>query len=587
MASRLACLFLAVALHPGLAWTQQETLRTKPDTGLPEFAEDNERRIDPGEDQWRSEVLHDAAKPVIKHFLEDLVNGREFSDVSFAADFRCSVLRPELETVYNDRTIAVRRARAIPPEEFGPDRLIELAKAFRAPVGPDAKIGLFMMKLVSVEIDAPDRFRIRVFLHSHAEEQGAVLQWNVELESFWRVGASDEEVALAGIRLLNYEEVSGPSKLLPDHSMTVFGGTPGYREQVLMGTEEWTSRVDRILGKSFFGENGIAVGDVDGDGHDDLYLCQQAGLPNRLWLWRPGGKAVEVSAAMGVDFLDKTSGALIADFDGDGFPDIALGVGSDVAMCWNNGQGKFEPMRLEGHGPGAIYSLAAADSDQDGDLDLYACRYAPDGLMSAVPHPYHDANNGAENIFWRNEGGRRLNVATNEVGLGMNNTRFSLAAAWEDFDDDGDQDLYVANDFGRNNLYLNDKGKFRDVAAERGCEDLASGMGVTFGDVDQDGDADLYVTNMFSSAGRRIATQEDRFMEGQQQELHKFYVRHARGNSLLVNDGRGKFTDVTDKAGVAVGLWGWGSIFFELDNDGRADIYAPNGFLTSAKTVDL
>lgn len=586
-ASLFACAIVALLLHPASARAQQETLRTKPDGGLPEFAEDNQRRIDPGEDQWRSEVLHDAAKPILKHFLNDLAGGGNFSEVHFAEGFRCSVLRPELATVYNDRTIVVRRARAIPPEDFGRERLADLAQAFRAPVGPDAQLGLFMMKLVSVEIDAADRFRIRVFLHAHAEEPGAVLQWNVEIESFWQVGASDEDVALAAIRVLDYEEVSGPAKLLPDHSMSVFGGTPGYREHVLLGTEDWTNRVDRILGKSFFGAQGIAVGDVDADGHDDLYMCQQAGLPNRLWLWRPDGKAVEASAAMGLDFLDKTRSALIADFDGDGFADLALSIGTDVALCWNDGRGKFEPMRLAGPGTGEIYSLAAADSDGDGDLDLYACRYVQDGLLSAVPHPYHDANNGAENVFWLNEGKRRLRVATNEVGLGMNNTRFSLAAAWEDVDDDGDQDLYVANDFGRNNLYLNDKGKFKDVAAERGCEDLASGMGVTFGDVDRDGDADLYVTNMFSSAGRRIATQDDRFMKGEQRELHQYYVRHARGNSLLVNDGRGKFTDMTDQAGVAVGLWGWGSIFFEFDNDGRSDVYAPNGFLTSTQTVDL
>jgi hypothetical protein len=64
-------------------------------------------------------------------------------------------------------------------------------------------------------------------------------------------------------------------------------------------------------------------------------------------------------------------------------------------------------------------------------------------------------------------------------------------------------------------------------------------------------------------------------------------VRHARGNSLLLNDGKGFFHDATDAAGTAVGLWGWGSIFFELDNDGLPDVYAPNGFLTNEKTTDL
>lgn len=586
-ASRAAFLVLAILLLPGLGRAQQDTLKTKPDTGLPAFVEDAKRRIDPEADQWRSEVLHDAAKPIIKHFLEDLVHGRDFDLAHLTEDFRCSTFRPELESVYNDRTVTVRRERAIPAEEFGRERLADLAKVFRAPVGAGAKIGLFMMKLVSVEIDAPDRFRIRVFLHTHAEELGTVLQWNLEMESFWQVGASDDEVALAGIRLLHYEEVSGPAKLLPDHSMAVFGKTPSYQEHVLFGTEDWTSRVDKIMTKEFFGLQGVTVGDVDGDGHDDVYLCQQGGLPNRLWLWRPGGEAVEVSRAAGLDWIDNSRSALLADFDGDGFTDLALALGADVAMCWNDGKGSFEAMRIAGEGASQINMLSAADSDGDGDVDLYACRYGMVGLMSEAPFPYYDANNGEPNEFWLNEGGRRWRLATDEVGFGMNNTRFSFAGTWEDVDDDGDQDLYVANDFGRNNLYLNEKGKFRDVAGERGCEDMASSMGVTFGDVDQDGDADLYVTNMFSSAGRRIATQEDRYMGGKEQAIHELLQRHARGNSLFLNDGKGGFTDVTDAAKVAVGLWGWGSMFFELDNDGRADIYAPNGFVTSNQSTDL
>ncbi len=586
-ASRYACLLFAVASLPGLAWTQQNTFRSEPGETLPDFALDSERRIDPEADQWRSEVLHDAAKPIIKHFLEDLVAGRDFDVSHLTSDFVCNVLRPDLQSSYDDGVIVVRRARGIPPDALPLDRLAGLAREFRAAAPAEASIGGFLMKLVSVELEAANRFRMRVYLHAHAESGGRVLQWNLELGTRWQIGASDEDLKLAGVRLLKYEEVAGPAKLLPDHSLPVFGGTPGYREQVLFGTENWTNRVDRMMGKSFNGAQGIAVGDVDGDGHDDVYLCQQAGLPNRLWLWRPGGTPLECSATVGLDVLDKTRSALIADFDGDGFADLALSIGPDVALCWNDGKGKFEPMRVVGPVGAEIYSLAAADTDRDGDLDLYACRYVADGLMNAVPIPYHDANNGAENVFWRNEGGRRLSVATQEVGLDMNNKRFSLAATFEDVDDDGDQDLYVANDFGRNNLYLNDKGKFKDVAAERGCEDLASGMGASFGDVDQDGDADLYVTNMFSSAGRRIASQQDRFMDGEDPALHQAFLRYARGNSLLLNDGRGKFTDVTDKAGVAVGLWGWGSLFFEFNNDGRADIYAPNGFITSAQTVDL
>ncbi len=566
---------------------QEGSLRTKPEQELPAWAKENIARIDPQADQWRSEVLHDAAKPHFKHFLEDLAFGKEFESIPFADDFRCTVLRPELETVYNDRTIAVRRAAAIPPEMHGREELPALAHAFRAMAGAGAQPGPLMMKLVSVDMDGQDAFRIRAYLHAHVAEAGAALQWNVEFESSWRVGATDQDVTLAGMKVLQYEEVSGPTGLLPDHSMTVFGNTPLYREQILIGTEDYFDRTDKIIGKSFIGAQGLAVGDVNGDGHDDVYFCQQSGLPNRLWLWRPDGVGLETSAAEGIDFLDKTRSALIADFDGDGFEDLAVSIGQDVAMCWNDGHGAFQTARVQGTGTEEIYSLSAADADNDGDLDLYACRYKTGGVLNAVPNPYYDATNGAPNIYWRNEGKRRLKVATDEVGFGQNNVKYSFIGVWEDIDDDGDQDLYVVNDFGRNSLYLNEGGKFREAAVERGCDDMAAGMGATFGDVDGDGDLDLYVTNMFSSAGRRIATQADQFLHGEKQELHQNYLRHARGNSLLLNDGKGAFTDVTDNAGVAVGLWGWGSLFFELDNDGLPDIYAPNGFLTGRNPTDL
>ena len=88
---------------------------------------------------------------------------------------------------------------------------------------------------------------------------------------------------------------------------------------------------------------------------------------------------------------------------------------------------------------------------------------------------------------------------TQESGLNQNNSRWSFAASWEDFDNDGDQDLYVANDYGRNNLYKNDNGIFKDIAAKSYTEDSASGMSVTWADYNKDGMMDLYISNMFSA----------------------------------------------------------------------------------------
>ena len=108
------------------------------------------------------------------------------------------------------------------------------------------------------------------------------------------------------------------------------------------------------------------------------------------------------------------------------------------------------------------HSLAAADFDADGDLDVYVCCYskraaAVEQRFLARPIPYHDANNGSRNMLLRNDRQWRFRDATKAVGLDENNHRFSFAAAWEDFDGDGDLDLYVANDFGRKNLYRCDR----------------------------------------------------------------------------------------------------------------------------------
>ncbi len=151
---------------------------------------------------------------------------------------------------------------------------------------------------------------------------------------------------------------------------------------------------------------------------------------------------------------------------------------------------------------------------------------------------------------------------------------------------DGDQDLYVANDYGRNNLYRNENGHFSDVAQDAGVEDISAGMSVSWGDYNHDGQMDLYVSNMWSSAGKRI-TYQRKFQPGTTDRTRSDFQRHARGNSLFMNRGDGTFRDVSVESDVTMGRWAWGSRFIDLNNDGREDLLVTNGFITQEDTRDL
>jgi hypothetical protein len=399
-------------------------------------------------------------------------------------------------------------------------------------------------------------------------------------DSGWKLGHAEGEggeVELKGDR----------PTLFADATQAVLGGNRSYERQLDVGLEHWAGAVDGGLGMSVIGHEGLAVGDANGDGLDDLYVCQPGGLPNLLFLRQPDGTALDSSRDAGVDWLDASRSALFVDLDGDGDQDLVVEADPVLLLMENDGAGNFA-LKLEASAPSTT-SLSAADADLDGDLDLFACGYMLPDEEERIPIPYHDANNGRRNTFLRNDSegdAWAFTDATAEVGLDRNNRRYSFSAVWEDYDDDGDPDLYVANDFGRNNLYRNDAGQFVDVAGEAGVEDMAAGMGVTWADADLDGRMDLYVSNMYSSAGGRI-TYQRRFQEAASDDVRASYQRHARGNTLFRNLGDGTFADVSLAAGATMGRWAWGSLFTDFQNDGLPDLVVPNGFVTGEDPNDL
>jgi hypothetical protein len=400
----------------------------------------------------------------------------------------------------------------------------------------------------------------------------------VEFDATWRCGwAADGSLRSAVAEKAAATRTKDAASWFTDKTAALL-------EKCRYGNAHWQLRVPTWAGFFKFGHHGGALADVNGDGLVDLYVCQDAGLPNRLFLHTPEHLLEDVSTQWGLDLLDATQTALFVDWDGDGDNDAAVATSGPLLIYENTGR-KFE-QRLRFPAIANVYTLAASDVDGDGDVDLYAGRYfagAEDGGSMAIPTPPFAAENGGANFLIRNDGSFRFSDATAALGLDANNKRFTYAAVWDDFNADQRPDLYVANDYGVNNLYIQgDQGKFQDRAVEAGLAGGAFGMSASTADVDGDGLPDLHLGAMYSSAGNRITTQAQ-FGAGHAAQ----FQRMAQGNRLYRNLAGLQFSDVTDTAGIAMGRWSWGAVFGDINNDARPDLLVGNGFVTGAVPDDL
>ena len=381
-----------------------------------------------------------------------------------------------------------------------------------------------------------------------------------------------------------------------DVTGAAFAGVPSFHDQLTRGTPYWRARLDPACGIDVYGENGIAVADIDGDGLDEIYVCQPGGLPNRLYKNDGKGHFRDVSKDFGLDILDDTASALFVDLRNSGHQDLVLMRPTQPTLFLNDGKGRFAPVpqafRFRSAPQGTFTSVSAADYDRDGRLDLYFCTYVyfQSEAQYRYPTPYHDARNGPPNFLMRNcldADPPYFEDVTAATGMDQNNNRFSFAGAWCDYDFDGWPDLYVANDFGRKNLYRNANGHFRDVAEQAGVDDVGPGMSAAWLDYDGDGRPDLLVSNMWSACGQRIVNDAAFGPAKEDPSLRDVYRRHVKGNSLFHNEGDGTFTYTGDAQGIEMGHWSWSCDGCDFDNDGTPEIYIACGMLTNNSRLDL
>ncbi len=315
----------------------------------------------------------------------------------------------------------------------------------------------------------------------------------------------------------------------------------------------------------------VSVTDFDGDGWPDLYFTNSRfGEPNALYRNRGDGTFEDVAASAGLADLNRpgvgvSMGSVWGDFDNDGREDVLVYRYGELALFRNVDGHHFEDvtekagLRRWMNSNGAIW----LDYDRDGLLDLFVTSYFRSDIdlwhlsSTRIMHnSFEFATNGGGNRLFHNLGNGRFEDVTEKIGVGS--SRWTLAAASADFNGDGWPDIYVANDYGPEELYLNDHGR-RFVLAKAGIEsESKSGMSVALGDAFNRGRLDVFVTNI-SERG------------------YLFQNNNLRLNGMAET---GRFKNVADPQ-IADAGWAWGAQFGDFNNDGANELYVVNGFISA------
>jgi len=329
---------------------------------------------------------------------------------------------------------------------------------------------------------------------------------------------------------------------------------------------------------------GAALFDYDNDGDLDVYMIQGGPIeatsaasrpPSRLFrndleIKSDGNRTIkftDVTERAGVGWREYGMGAAVGDYDNDGDLDLFLTSFGPEALFRNNGDGTFTDVTREAGVSDPLWSTSAAflDYDRDGDLDLFVANYLDFSLADnkictdsvgsrdyCSPRTYRPV----PDRLYRNEGSGRFTDVTQTAGI-IKAYGAGLGVSVGDYNSDGWLDLYVANDATPNQLWLNQHdGTFVDEGPISGAAVNAAGnpegsMGIASGDPDADGDEDLLVTNIIG-------------------ETFVFYE----------NDGKGNFEDVRTRWALAqptAAFTGFGTDFFDYDNDGWLDVFITNG----------
>jgi hypothetical protein len=314
----------------------------------------------------------------------------------------------------------------------------------------------------------------------------------------------------------------------------------------------------------------VAVADYDGDGFEDVFVTDSC-TACKNHLYHNNGDltftdlADKAGVANGNDESNASSAALWFDYNNDGLPDLFVVRFGHSILYQNLGNGRFRDVTKEAgldRYMNAIKAIAF-DYDNDGYVDLFiGCYFQPINIFHPdtprfFPESFENANNGGGVIVFHNNRNGTFTDVTERVGV--RTTGWTLDLGHGDANNDGWEDLYVANDFGTDRFFVNNgNGTFTDKTETAMGFDTKKGMNADWGDFDNDGFLDIYVTNITDD-----------------------YMRE--GNFLWHNNGNLTFTDVSRETGTYDTGWGWAGKFFDYDNDGWLDLYVMNGWVSGGK----
>jgi hypothetical protein len=336
--------------------------------------------------------------------------------------------------------------------------------------------------------------------------------------------------------------------------------------------------------------SGAAWGDYDNDGWLDLYVANEVGplsmtaeeikkspAHGSLYHNNGDGTFTEVSAQAGVDLRGWAMAAAWGDYNNDGWLDLFISSYGENVFYQNNGDGTFTDRTQQtglGGRQGFWTGVSWADFNRDGFLDLYICGYVQYSEQGAgkvtlqydveVPASINPSSFEPErNLLYRNNGDGSFSEIAEKAGVEDLRGR-SLSAAWSDFDEDGWPDLYVANDVSDNTLFRNlGNETFEEISHAAWVADYRGAMGLAVGDWDEDGDMDMFITHWIAQENALYSNLRAQFAA----------LKTSSQDPV-------RFMDEADRYGlgqIALDYIGWGTSFFDYDNDGRLDLFVVNG----------